>query len=103
MADSDRFHLKMAVHEALSNAVEHGNHSDPAKQVTLTCHLQPHQLAITVDDEGEGFDPADVPDPTREENLLREGGRGIFLIQRYADECRFENRGRRLVLVKHLH
>ena len=100
--DSARFRLRMAIHEALTNAVEHGNHGDPAKQVTVTCAIEPSEVRITIDDEGNGFDPEAVPDPTEEENLLKEGGRGIFLIHRYADECRFENNGRRLVLIKHV-
>ena len=96
------FRLKLALHEALSNAVEHGNKNDPAKHVTVTCFVEPRQVSLAVEDEGEGFDWGTVPDPTEEENLLKEGGRGIFLIRRYADDCRFEDNGRRVVIVKHI-
>jgi serine/threonine-protein kinase RsbW len=102
LEDTARFRLKLAVHEALTNAAEHGNKSDPAKQLTVTCRFEPRQVSVTIDDEGDGFNPACVPDCTAAENLLRESGRGIFLVRCYADECRFENAGRRIVLVKHL-
>jgi len=97
-----RFCLQLALHEALGNAVEHGNRNDPSKQVTVTCSWQAHQVTLIVDDEGDGFDATDLPDPTAPENLLKENGRGIFLIGRYADECRFENHGRRIVIIKRL-
>ena len=103
LSDKDRFHLKLVVHEALTNAAEHGNHSDPTKHVTVACRCGPDQVTLVVDDEGEGFDPSTLPDPTAGENLLKESGRGVFLIRAYADECRFENGGRRTVIVKRLH
>jgi serine/threonine-protein kinase RsbW len=102
MQERKRFELKFVVHEALTNAAEHGNKGNPTKQVTITCRHQPHQVTLIVDDEGEGFDAADVPNPTAQENLLRETGRGVFLMRHYADECRFEDRGRRVVIVKRL-
>ena len=102
LSERDRFRLKLAIHEALTNALEHGNGNDESKKIVVTLRHLPHEVDIAVEDEGDGFDPATVPDPTDEEHLLREGGRGIFLIQRYADECRFENDGRRVVIVKHL-
>jgi serine/threonine-protein kinase RsbW len=102
MQEKAKFRLKLAIHEALSNAVEHGNHNDPSRQVTVTCRRLPGHVAIIIDDEGDGFDPTCVPDPTEPENLLKEGGRGIYLMRHYADECRFENNGRRIVLVKRL-
>jgi len=94
------FRLKLAAHETLTNAIEHGNRNDPSRQVTLTCRRRPHEVAIIIEDEGDGFDPDGVPDPTAQENLLKEGGRGILLIRSYVDECRFENHGRRIVLIK---
>ncbi len=96
------YRLKVAVHEALSNAVEHGNRGDPTKRVRVTCQIGPTELSIAVEDEGNGFDPDTLPDPTKQENLMRESGRGIFLIKRYCDQCRFEKGGRRVVIVKRL-
>lgn len=98
----ERYHLDMALHEAIANAAEHGNGGDPAKQVTITCRSAPRELTVIVEDEGPGFNPASVGDPTSQENLLKESGRGVFLMRRLTDECRFENRGRRCILVKRL-
>ena len=100
LPNGERFHLKLVVHEALANAAEHGNVSDPSKHVTAICRCEADQVTLIVDDEGDGFDPDSVPDPTVDENLLKESGRGVFLIRAYADECRFENDGRRVVIVK---
>jgi len=100
LSDTARYRLQFVVHEALTNAVTHGNRVDPAKLVTATCRCGPDQVTVTIEDEGEGFDPGSVPDPTAEPNILRESGRGIFLMRSYADACRFENGGRRVVLVQ---
>ncbi len=98
--DRVRFELKLIIHEALINAAEHGNESDPSKFVTVTCRVSPDQVEFVVADEGPGFEPCEVPDCTAEENLLRESGRGTFLIHELTDECRYEDCGRRQVLVK---
>lgn len=102
LSDKDRFRLKLAIHEALTNALEHGNGNDESKKIVVTLRHLPHEVDIIVEDEGNGFDPATLPDPTDEANLLKEGGRGIFLVRCYADECRFEDNGRRVVIVKRL-
>ena len=100
LSETGRYHIQFVIHEALTNAVVHGNGLDPAKTVTATCRFEDDQVTVIVEDDGNGFDPADVPDPTSEENILRESGRGIFLMRSYADACRFENGGRRVILVK---
>ena len=100
LSECSRYRIQFVAHEALSNAVVHGNHSDPAKPVTATCRVEPAQLTLVIDDQGNGFAPSDVPDPTTDCNVLRESGRGVFLMRAYADECRFERGGRRVVLVK---
>lgn len=97
-----RFELETAVHEALTNAAEHGNGGDPAKTVKVACCAGPGRITVAVEDEGSGFDPDALPDPTAEENLLNESGRGILLIRALVDECQFEQSGRRVVLVKHI-
>ncbi len=100
LSESARYYLQFVVHEALTNAVVHGNGTDPCKAVTVTCRFEASQVTVVVSDEGNGFDPAGVPDPTTEANILRESGRGVYLMRAYADECRFEDGGRRVVLVK---
>lgn len=87
------FGLNLALEEALANAVKHGNKKDPTKRVHI-CHcVSPQQAYIAVRDEGEGFDPRAVPDPTQEENLEKPCGRGIMLIRAYMDEVDFNESG----------
>jgi serine/threonine-protein kinase RsbW len=97
-----RSEFEIAVVEALNNAAEHGNGGDPHKQVKVVCRTEPGRVVLAIEDQGEGFDPDDLPDPTAEENLLREDGRGILLMRQLADTCRFEDDGRRVVLIKRI-
>ena len=78
--------FRVGVSEALANAMIYGNHRDPAKRVRVEVDLAPEQVAVVVRDEGHGFDPLSVDDPTLPENLERTGGRGIFLIRELMDE-----------------
>ncbi|HYY69743.1 MAG TPA: ATP-binding protein [Terriglobales bacterium] len=80
--------ISMAVREAAVNAVLHGNAYDPNKKVTVTFENTGQALVITVTDEGKGLDINSVPDPTRPENLLKQSGRGIFLMRSFMDEVR---------------
>jgi serine/threonine-protein kinase RsbW len=84
-------HIAMAVREATMNAVVHGNRRDPSKRVTVSCENTPQSLTIAVRDEGPGLDPATLPDPLAPENLLKQSGRGIFLIRTFMDEVDFKN------------
>src|SRR5690242_13032021 len=79
----DLFAVRLALEEALVNAVKHGNRGDPAKEARLRYHVGPAFVLLQVEDEGAGFDPARVPDPLEPQNLERQGGRGLFLIRRY--------------------
>jgi serine/threonine-protein kinase RsbW len=94
--------IAMAVREATINAVLHGNGYDPAKSVDITFERKPAALVITVRDQGNGFDAGSVPDPLAPENLLKQSGRGIFLIRTYMDEVRYRNLGpgTEVVLIK---
>ena len=93
--------VRTALYEALANAVTHGNHGDARKMVHVRCRYEADTcVSIVVRDEGQGFDPGAVPDPTRPENLESEHGRGIFLMKAYMDEVRFEKGGREVHLVK---
>ncbi|MBM3752421.1 MAG: ATP-binding protein [Acidobacteria bacterium] len=78
--------LGLAVREAMVNAVGHGNKYSPDKKVRYILDTRSDSLHITISDQGEGFDPNRVPDPTQGENLLRGGGRGLLLIQTFVDE-----------------
>ena len=100
MPQKATFQIEFALHEALTNAAFHGNGGDPSKTVTVTCRSEPHAVTLIIDNEGKGFDPGIVPDCRAEANLLSESGRGVFLMHEFADECRYERDGRRVVLVK---
>ncbi len=83
--DEAIFGIDMAVREAVTNAVLHGNLQDETKTVEVTFSTSSEVIEISVRDMGEGFDPADVPDPTDEQNLLKTNGRGIFFMRTYMD------------------
>ena len=81
--------------EAATNAMEHGNQFDPKKRVFIELSLNARHVSLSIEDEGEGFEPKeDVPDPLAEENLFNEGGRGVFLMNELANEVHFEKGGR---------
>ena len=84
----------IAVTEAVNNAIDHGNKKNTSKSVLLTVATTDEILCFSIEDEGEGFDYNNLPDPTAPENILKENGRGIFLMQNLADEMEFENNGR---------
>jgi anti-sigma regulatory factor (Ser/Thr protein kinase) len=88
-----RFRLQVAVAEALANAVVRGNREDPAKAVSVDAELHPDVVVITVTDEGDGFDPARVPDPLAPDQMAETCGRGLFLIRKLVDDVRFNERG----------
>jgi anti-sigma regulatory factor (Ser/Thr protein kinase) len=95
--------VEIAVFEALANAVIHGNGQDAGKRVHICCRCQPgEQLSIVVKDEGAGFDPVKVPDPTARENVESEHGRGILLMKTFMDEVHFEAGGTEVHLCKRL-
>ncbi|MCG8607824.1 ATP-binding protein [bacterium] len=94
--------LTLSVTEAVSNAIVHGNESNPNKKVQLKALAKPEQVTIQVTDEGRGFDPQRVQDPTKKENLLKLSGRGIFFIRRFMDEVRFNTLGNEITMIKYL-
>lgn len=86
------FGIDMAVREAVTNAMVHGNNEDEAKIVEVTLNCMGHELEIEVKDQGEGFDPTTVPDPTDPENILKTSGRGIFLMRTFMDDVQWSTR-----------
>lgn len=80
------FGIDMAVREAVTNAVLHGNNQDEAKLVQVALKHSPDWIEISVSDQGGGFNPIEVPDPTAPENILRTSGRGIFFMRNFMDE-----------------
>lgn len=94
------FAIKLALEEAMINAIKHGNRLDPSKSVTVCYRISPQVAEITVEDEGAGFDRGVVPDPTADENIEKCSGRGILLIEAYMSSVKYERGGRRLRLIK---
>ena len=91
--------LKVALGEALANAILYGNRQDPEKHVHVQAELRPGEVVVTVTDEGRGFDPSSVVDPTLPENRKRTHGRGLYLLRNLADEVRFNEVGNAVTLV----
>lgn len=89
-----RGNVMISTLEAVTNAIRHGNGIGSEKKVRVSVFEHADELTITVRDQGAGFCPEQVSDPTDPELLLREGGRGVFLIQSLTDECAFEDDGR---------
>ena len=98
--DHDLFSIKLALEEALVNAIKHGNQYDRNKKVQIAYEVQPDRFIIRITDEGPGFDPADVPDPTAVENLERPCGRGLMLMRHYMTEVAFLGRGNSVAMTK---
>ena len=80
------FGVDMAVREAVTNAVVHGNKLDHAKEIGLKLRNTPGVFEISVHDQGSGFDPNAVPDPTKDENILKTSGRGVFFMRNFMDQ-----------------
>jgi serine/threonine-protein kinase RsbW len=98
--ERDCFAVRLGVEEALVNAVRHGNRRDPAKQVRVRYRITDEWVLAEVEDQGEGFDPAAVPDPRDPARRECPGGRGLFLMRHYLTGVRFLGRGNRVALSK---
>ena len=85
--------VEIALREALTNAITHGNHENPRKHVHVRFRCNPDEVSIAVKDEGRGFDINEMPDPTAPENIGAGHGRGIYLMKAFMDEVRFEEGG----------
>ncbi len=96
----EQSNLFVALDEAFVNAVKHGNRNDPSKLLRVTAELSAHEAIFTVEDEGEGFDVRDIPDPRDPANLFKSNGRGVLLIYNIMDEVEYSERGTRLKMVK---
>ena len=91
--DRDVFCIKLALEEALVNAIKHGNQFDRSKKVRVSYRLLTDRFEVAVSDDGPGFDPSDVPDPTAAENIERPCGRGLMLMRHYMSEVAYNPRG----------
>jgi serine/threonine-protein kinase RsbW len=101
----EREEVGLAVRESVANAVLHGNRCDRSKKILMTAELTDNRVVISIQDEGEGFDPGSLPDPLVSDNLLNETGRGLFLVKTCVDDVilrRAETRGMEVTLIKYV-
>jgi len=95
--------IAVSVSEIVNNAIIHGNKQDESKHVEIDLKIETDRVAISVQDEGGGFDPDALPNPVAQENLMRDVGRGLFIVRAYMDEVNFNmigGRGLRITMVK---
>jgi serine/threonine-protein kinase RsbW len=97
-----RLNLRVGLAEALANAMLYGNARDPSKRVKVEVAFQDSAITARITDEGTGFDPLSVPDPTCPANLPKANGRGIFLMRKLLDEVHFNDRGNSVTLILRL-
>jgi serine/threonine-protein kinase RsbW len=100
LINPDHSNLFVALDEAFVNAVKHGNRHDMTKHIRIIADLSPKEARFMVEDEGEGFNVQEIPDPCDPENLFKASGRGVMLIYNIMDEVEYNARGNRLVMVK---
>jgi serine/threonine-protein kinase RsbW len=98
--EKELFGIRLALEEALVNAVKHGNRQDPAKSVRVRYQITNREFLIEIEDEGRGFDPEAVPDPLNPDNLERPGGRGVFLMRHYMSWVQYNEIGNCVTLCK---
>jgi serine/threonine-protein kinase RsbW len=98
--EADTFAIKLALEEGLVNAIKHGNRFDRRKAIRVTHDIGQRQAIFTIADEGVGFRPERVPDPTADENLERPCGRGLMLIRAFMDEVSYNEKGNEVRLKK---
>lgn len=95
------FAIRLSLDEAITNAIRHGNCEDPSKKVVIEYSVDDEKVDLRVTDEGCGFRPGEVPDPTRDENLNRPCGRGVMLMKAYMTDVSFNKAGNQVRLVKY--
>jgi serine/threonine-protein kinase RsbW len=98
--DKEIFGIRLALEEALVNAIKHGNQMDHGKKIHVRYRILLERFDVGVTDEGSGYDPGDVPDPLSAENLERPSGRGLFLMKHYMTEVVVHAPGNRLTMCK---
>ncbi len=85
--------ILVATLEAVNNAIAHGNNGDPEKIVEIEITIEKNQIKVKITDEGEGFNPDSIPDPTMPENIEEISGRGVFLMTKLSDKIKFNKKG----------
>jgi serine/threonine-protein kinase RsbW len=99
-AERDLFGVRLALEEALVNAIKHGHRHDTSKTVYVRFQATTTEFLIEIEDEGPGFDPEGIPDPLAPENLERPGGRGVFLMRHYMTWVSYNETGNCVTMCK---
>ena len=99
-SEQEKFGVHLAVEEAVVNAIKHGNQDNPSKIVNVTCRVSKAEIYIHIGDEGDGFNPDDIPDPTQDENLEIPSGRGLMLMRTFMDRVEFNDVGNQVEMEK---
>jgi serine/threonine-protein kinase RsbW len=94
----DVFAMRLSLEEGITNAIRHGNKFASDKNVIIRCDISTEKMRVVIVDEGDGFDPQDVPDPTLEEFIERPCGRGLMLMRAYLNVCEYSDGGRCLTM-----
>lgn len=98
----ENFTLSIALTEAITNAIVHGNAKDPTKRVFVQALIEPERVVLQISDEGRGFDYQKLADPTQKGNLFKQSGRGIFFVRHFMDEVKFNQVGNEITMVKYI-
>ncbi len=93
LSDKQTSALKLALDEAVTNAVTHGHGGDRSKEITVRCEWTPDSVALTVSDQGKGFNCKKLPNPTKRSNLMKECGRGLYIISAIMSSVSFNEKG----------
>jgi len=102
LSEEALFEIRLCIEEAVRNAIVHGNRSDKNLPVNISYSTQDRQLVMEVEDSGAGFNPQSVPDPTADDNILKGGGRGVYLIKHLMDKVEYNDTGNKIRMVKRI-
>ena len=100
ISDSVIFDVRLSVEETIRNAIVHGNKNDKSLPISVSYFLKGDKIFIEIEDQGKGFDPKKIPDPTKHENLMKTEGRGVFLVHKLMDEVKYNDSGSKVFMVK---
>jgi len=100
LSEEDVFDIRLCLEEAVINAVKHGNKLDKKLPVAIDCKFSDRKVEITVRDKGKGFNYGAIPDPRSAANVLKHGGRGIFLIKNLMDKVKYNGGGNEIKMIK---
>jgi serine/threonine-protein kinase RsbW len=102
ISESTLFDIRLCVEETVRNAMQHGNRHGKKSKVKISYNIGPDKFVIDVQDEGPGFDPGRLPDPTHDDNIMKGSGRGVYLVRHLMDKVEFNDKGNRVKLTKYL-